>query len=253
MENTTTHTLLCIDTSSDCCTVGLVSYTPLSRTYTADDITVMAETVLPMGRGHAEHIMPAIVNILKLTNINVTDLHGVAATVGPGAFTGIRIGLATAKGLCLPHNIPCIGVCNAHAVIEAVTEQTNMDTCTVILGTKRTDYYISTYQGGKITGHQSLAFDDAVHVLPNNAPITGDGVARFIHQWQETLPHTPPHTPLPPVLACPTPLTVVHMAISALNAPLPPAPIYVRPPDVQPPKSGLVAQHSLKPKIGKKG
>ena len=249
-----TNTLLCMDTSSDCCTVGLVSYSPSNNpsegAYTAHDITVMAETATPLMRGHAEHIMPAIANILKLTNTDVASLDGVAATVGPGAFTGIRIALATAKGLCLPHNIPCIGVCNAHAVIMgAITEQKDRQNYTVIIESKRTDYYLSTYANGVITGHQSLCFADAVYSINPKTPITGDGVGRFIKHWQDEMPDTPP----PPVLPYTEPLTVTDIAISAITAPLPPVPIYVRPPDVQPPKSGLVAQGSLKPKIGKKG
>lgn len=251
-----TNTLLCIDTSSPWCSVGIVSYRPSKYPYTADDITIMAETTMPMQRGHAEHIMPAIVNVLKLTHTDVVDLSGVAATVGPGAFTGIRIALSTAKGLCLPHKIPCIGVCNAHAIAigaigGAITESTEpmgSHTCTVILESKRTDYYVSTYEKGSITKHQSLCFEDAVKSIAPNTPITGDGVNRFMAQWQDEMPHTPQ----PSVLPYTPPLSITHMAISALNAPLPPVPIYVRPPDVQPPKSGLVPQNSLKPKRAKK-
>ena len=249
------YTLLCMDTSGAFCTVGIVSYTPRENSaddlYTPHDIRVLAETTTPMTRGHAEHIMPAIVNILKLTNTPVADLAGVAATVGPGTFTGIRIGLATAKGLCLPHKIPCIGVDNAHAMVGGASD---MDACTVIGETKRTDYYVSRYENGAIVNHQSLCFDDVVSMINaptsiTSVPIMGDGVERFIQQWHGEYPNTPP----PPVLAYTPPLGVVDIAISALNAPLPPAPLYVRPPDVQPPKSGLVAQHSLKPKMGKRG
>lgn len=245
-----TKTLLCVDTSAGSCTVGLVRYTPSEGTYTQDAITVMAETTMPMARGHAEHIMPAVVDILTLTNTDVASLDGVASTVGPGAFTGIRIALATAKGLCLPHKIPCIGVCNAHAIAGgAVAGQLDTDKCTVILETKRTDYYISRFENGHITGHHSLCFADAVRLMDSTAPITGDGAERFIAQWQNEMSNTSP----PAVLACPSPLSVTAIAISALNAPQPPAPIYVRPPHVQPPKSGLVAQNSLNLKTNKGG
>ena len=250
-------TLLCMDTSGQFCTVGVVSYSPIDggnsegarALYTPDSIKVMAETVMPMTRGHAEHIMPAIVNILKLTHRHVADLDGVVATVGPGTFTGIRIALSTAKGLCLPHKIPCIGVDNAHAVIGgAVAGGINVNSCMVIGETKRTDYYVSPYQNGVINGHQSLLFDDIIKLLDRDMPIIGDGVERFMAQWLDVYPDTPP----PPVYPYAPPLSVTDIAISALNNPLPPAPIYGRAPDVQPPKSGLVAQHSLKPKRNKK-
>ena len=249
-----TKTLLCMDTSGAFCTVGMVSYAPLDGVYSANTIKVLAETVMPMARGHAEHIMPAIVNILKLTHHHVADLDGVAATVGPGTFTGIRIALSTAKGLCLPHKIPCIGVDNAHAIIgEAIAQQAHLDNCLVISDTKRADYYVSTYQNGRIVGHQSLCFEDVVPLLDTPMSITGDGVDRFMAQWTEQMGQDIyPNTSPPIALPYTAPLSVTAIAVSALNNPLPPTPLYVRAPDVQPPKSGLVAQHSLKPKRGKK-
>ena len=236
--------VLCIDTSAESCTVGLVSYTSSKTPYTASDITVIADISTPMTRGHAEHIMPNIANILKLSDVTVSELSAVAVTIGPGAFTGIRIGLSTAKGLCLPDKIPCIGVCNAHAVAQ----QVNVSNCTVLLETKRSDYYVSQFKNGKITSHQSLPFNDAVSII-DNAPITGDGSIRFIQQWHAEKPNTP----APVVLDSTQPLTITAIVLSALNAPQQPAPTYVRAPDVQPPKSGLVPQNSLQRKIGKKG
>jgi len=57
---------------------------------------------------HSERLMPAIDNVLNNCNMKVTDLDAVCYANGPGSFTGIRIGLATAKGLCTGLNIPLI-------------------------------------------------------------------------------------------------------------------------------------------------
>ena len=62
------------------------------------------------GRNHTVELMPRIIRILKLANLKVAALTALAVSLGPGSFTGLRIGLATAKGLALPHKLPVVGV-----------------------------------------------------------------------------------------------------------------------------------------------
>ena len=62
------------------------------------------------GRNHTVELMPRIARMLKLANLKVVNLTALAVSLGPGSFTGLRIGLATAKGLALPHKLPVVGV-----------------------------------------------------------------------------------------------------------------------------------------------
>jgi tRNA threonylcarbamoyladenosine biosynthesis protein TsaB len=71
---------------------------------------IFAEEVWHAGRNHTIELMPRIVRILKLANLTVPDLTALAVSLGPGSFTGLRIGLAAAKGMALPHKLPIIGV-----------------------------------------------------------------------------------------------------------------------------------------------
>lgn len=69
-----------------------------------------AEEAWHAGRNHTVELMPRIIRMLESAQLTVTGLTALAVSLGPGSFTGLRIGLAVAKGLALPHKLPLIGV-----------------------------------------------------------------------------------------------------------------------------------------------
>ncbi len=71
---------------------------------------LLAEETWFSGRNHTVELMPRLARMLQLANLKVADLIALAVSLGPGSFTGVRIGLAVAKGLALPHKLPVIGV-----------------------------------------------------------------------------------------------------------------------------------------------
>ncbi|MSO84396.1 MAG: tRNA (adenosine(37)-N6)-threonylcarbamoyltransferase complex dimerization subunit type 1 TsaB [Rhodospirillales bacterium] len=83
------------------------------------DGCTLARHSQPMERGHAEALMPMIERVMAEGGIAYAALDLVAATVGPGAFTGIRIGLAAARGLALAAQKPCAGVTTLEAIAAA--------------------------------------------------------------------------------------------------------------------------------------
>lgn len=72
--------------------------------------TLVAELTIQTRKTHSERLMPHIASLLKMAEITQTSLKAVAVSIGPGSFTGLRIGLATAKALTYALNIPLIGV-----------------------------------------------------------------------------------------------------------------------------------------------
>ena len=86
-------------------TATLVSSVALA---TAD--TLLAEITLQTKKTHSELLMPHIDKILAMAEVSKADLKAVAVSVGPGSFTGLRIGLATAKSLAYALKVPLIGV-----------------------------------------------------------------------------------------------------------------------------------------------
>ncbi len=71
---------------------------------------IYAEEFWYAGRNHTLELMPRLVRMLKTANLEVSDLTALAVSLGPGSFTGLRIGLAVAKGLALPHKLAVVGV-----------------------------------------------------------------------------------------------------------------------------------------------
>lgn len=81
--------------------------------------TVLGEYLLLSGSSHFRDLMPCFEDLLKKTNLTHGQLEGIAVAIGPGSFTGIRVGLALAKGLSQGLGIPIIGV----STLEALASQ----------------------------------------------------------------------------------------------------------------------------------
>jgi tRNA threonylcarbamoyl adenosine modification protein YeaZ len=90
--------ILAIDTSTN---IGSIAI--------AEDNIIKAECMMRKKQTHAESLMPMINNMLKNLEISINDIDAVLTTLGPGSFTGLRIGLATAKGICYARKIPLRG------------------------------------------------------------------------------------------------------------------------------------------------
>ncbi len=73
------------------------------------DGTVIARRFEPMQRGHAEALVPFVLDAMAEAGLDFADLDLVAVTVGPGAFTGLRVGLATARAMALAADLPIFG------------------------------------------------------------------------------------------------------------------------------------------------
>src|SRR5262249_56921027 len=65
---------------------------------------------LPMLRGHAEALLPLLQRVLQQANFGLSDIDRIAVTTGPGSFTGLRVGIAAARGLALAAEKPAVGL-----------------------------------------------------------------------------------------------------------------------------------------------
>jgi len=97
--------ILGINTVADACEAALVR-----------DGAVLAERSEPMNQGHDARLAPVVEQLMRETGLAFGDLHRVAVIVGPGSFTGVRVGVAFARGLSLALEVPAVGVTSLEAI-----------------------------------------------------------------------------------------------------------------------------------------
>lgn len=93
--------LLAVDTAANLCAVAVCD---------AATGRILADASEDIGRGHAERLMPMIDAVLRQAATPISAIGKIAVAVGPGSFTGIRVGVATARGLALALGVPAVGV-----------------------------------------------------------------------------------------------------------------------------------------------
>lgn len=76
----------------------------------SEDGKILASSFVNVKLTHSETLMPMVESTLSAALLNFGDIEGIAVNHGPGSFTGIRIGIAAAKGLAAPRSLPCVGV-----------------------------------------------------------------------------------------------------------------------------------------------
>jgi tRNA threonylcarbamoyladenosine biosynthesis protein TsaB len=125
--------ILNIETSSKNCSVCLSSKGNLVTSFDLEDEAYR----------HSELLTSSIQNILSQNNIDVSGLSAVSVGIGPGSFTGLRIGFSVAKGLCYPHNINLIGISSLRIIANSVVKE-NKNIISLIKD-KGEHYYVSKY------------------------------------------------------------------------------------------------------------
>src|SRR3954449_1964487 len=100
--------LLAIDTTLEACSVG-VSAADARPPVTISEV---------IGRGHAERLIGMVQSALNEAGLTVADLERIAVTIGPGSFTGVRVGIAAVRGLTLVTSCPAVGIGTLAVIAE---------------------------------------------------------------------------------------------------------------------------------------
>jgi len=144
--------------------------------------TVLAEFNTDFRKTHSETLLPMIDSIMKMTETDVRDLDAVAVAKGPGSFTGLRIGSATAKGLALAADKPIIEISTLEAMAYQLYGTENI-ICPMMDARRHEVYYgVYRFEGEKlvqlIPDGAAPAADviEKLNDLGKNAVLTGDGV-----------------------------------------------------------------------------
>ncbi|WP_157019270.1 tRNA (adenosine(37)-N6)-threonylcarbamoyltransferase complex dimerization subunit type 1 TsaB [Mesorhizobium xinjiangense] len=128
--------ILAIDTAAAFCAACL---------YDSADAIVLGRETLEIGKGHAERLMGVIAAALEQSGLTYGDLDAIAVSVGPGSFTGIRIGVAAARGLALAQDIPCAGVTTLEALAFEAQNAFPGRSVLPVLDAKREEIYAALH------------------------------------------------------------------------------------------------------------
>ena len=125
--------ILAVDTSTRMGSIAL-----------ADSEQLVAQIQLNLETTHTEKLLPAMDAVLRQTSWDLSHLNGLAIAIGPGSFTGLRVGLATLKGFAAAHHLPLVGI----STLEALAHNGALSDLPVaaILDAKRGEVYAGIYQ-----------------------------------------------------------------------------------------------------------
>ena len=163
--------ILGIETSTRVCSVALVD---------ADRVAV--EYTLNIGVHHAERLVPMVCGVLEQVGKALADLSGVAVASGPGSFTGLRIGMSTAKGLCAGAGLPLVAVPTLEALAYQAAPQ-NMPVCPM-LDARRGQVYAGLFrrqddQMVRLAPDEAIGAGELARKLPRPVLLVGEGAEAY--------------------------------------------------------------------------
>lgn len=190
-----------------------------------------------MERGQAEGLAPMVAKVLEEAGEDIPGLDLIAVTTGPGAFTGLRIGLAAAAGYGMAAGLPVLGVTTLEAVAEGVgKEELNGRRLLVAICSKRDDLYVQTFSPQlEAIGRPRALIAGALAALAGNGPllVAGDAAGTACRALRdaglEAEPSAAPGLPDAANLCA-----IAARRGPPVNGAPPPVPLYLRPPDAKP-------------------
>ncbi len=135
---------------------------------------------IDIGKGHAEHLMAVIDAALGAAGNSFQEIDRVVIAVGPGSFTGIRVGVATARGLALALKIPAVGVSNLEAVAAETAVRHPDQNVMAVFSSANDMVQAAVYDpfAKFIYAPETMSTEYAVQLARNHAAVvTGSGIA----------------------------------------------------------------------------
>lgn len=170
--------------------LGIETATSVCAAAVAADGVVRAEELVDGERVHAERLVPLVEQVLRRSELRLRDLQGVAVSIGPGSFTGLRIGLSVAKGLVYAGGMPLVAV----PTLEALARHT-MASFTgrlprfvlAALDARRDEIYCQLFEqhAGRLSSlwdARDLAVGTLAGLLPDDTVlVTGNASGKIAH------------------------------------------------------------------------
>jgi tRNA threonylcarbamoyl adenosine modification protein YeaZ len=205
--------VLAIDTSSPAVTAAVVTV--------GDTVVLAAHRAQLDARGHSELLSPSIADCLREVGIDASDLAAVVAGIGPGPYTGLRVGLVTAVAIADALGIPVYGACSLDAIGVAAADEPAL---LVATDARRREVYWARYDRGRRVAGPAVDRPADIE-LDGIAAVAGAGGELYSDVWPN-LRRRPERYPDPVPLVT---LALDRLRSGAPSEPL--SPLYLRRPD----------------------
>lgn len=202
---------------------------------------VLAAETIPMARGHAEALLPMVDRVISASGLAIEELDRIAVVVGPGSFTGIRIGVAAARALGLAARIPALGVSSLAAFAAPLIGRREPGVIAAAVDAKHGQVYVQGFaqQGRIVLPAAVMPVRNAVRAL-GEGPLwlTGSGAPLLaIEAWSLGMAAEVVGETLSPDIAF-----VARLGALATPAQAPARPLYLKHPDAKPQANGVLAR-----------
>jgi len=216
--------ILALDTALEACAAAVLD---------TERRDLVAGETRPMSRGHAEALMPMVARVMDAARLEFSEIDRIAVTIGPGSFTGVRVGIAAARGLALAAGKPAIGLTTLAAFTAPHVAGGFAGTVVPVIDARHGQVYMQVFgPGGRaVVPPRLAAIGEAVAAARSRAPalIAGSAADLVASQW-------PPGEPLPEIVAASAPdiAWVARLGAAAQEDRALPKPLYLRLPDARP-------------------
>jgi tRNA threonylcarbamoyladenosine biosynthesis protein TsaB len=219
--------VLAIDTALGACAAAVLD---------TDAGRVVASETLAMQRGHAEALMPLLARVMDAAGAEFAELDRIAVTVGPGSYTGLRVGIAASRGIALVTGKPAVGLSTlaAFAAPHMATGETRA--IVAAIDARHGHVYLQVVGAGgrTIVTPRLTTVGDAVRaVAARPCLLVGSGAGLLAAAWQsgQQRPGSDPR-PYPDID------WVARLGAVAVTERALPKPLYLRQPDARPQDAG---------------
>src|SRR5882724_333931 len=216
--------VLAIDTALEACSAAVLD---------TEQGGILASESLPMLRGHAEALMPLVARVMSEARLEFLELDRVAVTVGPGSFTGLRVGVSAARGIAVAAGKPAVGLTTLAAYAAPYIAADDVTPLVTAIDARNDQVYMQLFgtAGRTLIQPRLASLRDAVRAATTGpARLVGSGAAMIAAAW-------PANERRPTVVdAARAPVIdwVAHLGAAAAQALALPKPLYLRAPDAQP-------------------
>src|SRR5689334_24996186 len=169
--------VLAIDTALEACSVAVLD---------TERAQAHAHESLPMQRGHAEALMPLVERVLARGNFSFSALDRIAVTTGPGSFTGLRVGIAAARGIALATGKPAIGLTTLAAFAAPFIAADDTLPVVVAIDARHDHVYLQVFgPGGRtVVAPRVAPLREALRISSTGMPrVTGTAALKLTALW----------------------------------------------------------------------